>query len=53
MYPKDREEISEMLKVLYVQVVGSLKYAITSIRLDICHAVELVNKYQSSSGKNH
>jgi hypothetical protein len=33
--------------------VGSLIYAMTSTRPDICHAVGLVSRYQSNPGKEH
>lgn len=53
MCPKDDEEVSEMLKVLYAQVVGSLMYAMTNTRPYICHAVGLVSIYQSNPSKEH
>ena len=46
-------EIQEMESIPYAQVVSSLMYAITSTRLDICHAVGLVSRYQSNPGKTH
>ena len=42
-----------MESVPYAQAVGSLMYAMTSTRLDICHVVGLVSRYQSNLGKTH
>ena len=46
-------ELKEVESVPYAQAVGSLMYAMTSTRLDICHAVGLVSRYQSNPGKEH
>lgn len=51
MWPKYEEEISEMFKVFYAQVVGSLMYKMISIRSYIYHMVGLISKYQSNPGK--
>jgi hypothetical protein len=40
---KDDEEIIFMENVAYAQAVERLMYAMTSIRLDICHVVGLVS----------
>ena len=37
----------------YASAVGSLKYAMHCTRLDICHAVGLVSRYQSNRGPDH
>jgi hypothetical protein len=42
-----------MESVPYAQAVGSLMYAMTSTRPDICHAVGLVSRYQPNPGKAH
>ena len=42
-----------MESVPYAQFVGNLKYAMTSTRLDICHAIGLVSRYQFNIGKKH
>jgi hypothetical protein len=42
-----------MESIPYAQVVGSLMYAMTSTRLNICYAVGLVSIYQSNLGKTH
>uniref|UniRef100_A0A2N9F3D5 Reverse transcriptase Ty1/copia-type domain-containing protein n=1 Tax=Fagus sylvatica TaxID=28930 RepID=A0A2N9F3D5_FAGSY len=42
-----------MIVVPYAQVVGSLMYAMTSTRPDICYAVGLVSRYQSNPSKAH
>ena len=39
MLPKDKEEQEFMENVLYAEDMGNLMYAMTSIRLDICHVV--------------
>lgn len=48
IYPKDKEEISKLLKFFYAQVVGSLVYAMISIRPGIYYIVRLVSRYQSN-----
>ena len=51
MLPKDKEEQEFMENVLYAEDMGNLMYAMTSIRLDICHVVWLISRYQSNPGK--
>jgi hypothetical protein len=53
MCPQNETEIQEMESIPYAQAVGSLMYAMTSTRPDICHAVGLVSRYQSNPGKTH
>jgi hypothetical protein len=53
MCPTQEEEVNYMKNVPYAQAVGSLMYAMTSTRPDICHAVGLVSRYQSNPGKEH
>lgn len=53
MCPQNEEEAREMRDVPYAQAVGSLMYAMTTTRPDICHAVGLVSRYQSNPGKAH
>ena len=53
MCPKDEAERKEMSKTPYAHAVGSLMYAMTSTRLDICHAVGLVSRYQSDPRLGH
>jgi len=53
MCPQNETDIKEMESIPYAQAVGSLMYAIRSIRHDICHAVGLVSRYQSNLGKAH
>ncbi|GMP44500.1 hypothetical protein CsSME_00013413 [Camellia sinensis var. sinensis] len=50
MSTQTKSDIKEMRNVPYAQAVGSLMYAITSIRPDICHAVGLVSRFQSNPG---
>jgi hypothetical protein len=42
-YPKDDKEKEEMRNVSYVLIVGSLMYAMVSMRSDIAHAVGVVS----------
>uniref|UniRef100_A0A2N9EIG2 CCHC-type domain-containing protein n=1 Tax=Fagus sylvatica TaxID=28930 RepID=A0A2N9EIG2_FAGSY len=53
MCPTNKTELEEMIAVPYAQAVGSLMYAMTSTRPDICYAVGLVSRYQSNPGKTH
>jgi hypothetical protein len=53
MCPRNQIEIFEMETIPDAQAVGSLMYAMTSTRPNICHAVGLVSRYQSNSGKEH
>jgi hypothetical protein len=52
MCPQNETEIKEMESIPYAQAVGSLMYAMTSTRPDICYAIGLVSRYQSNPGKN-
>jgi hypothetical protein len=51
--PQNEIEIKEIELVLYAQAVGSLMYAMTSTRFDICYVVGLLSRYQSNPGKKH
>uniref|UniRef100_A0A2N9FK26 CCHC-type domain-containing protein n=1 Tax=Fagus sylvatica TaxID=28930 RepID=A0A2N9FK26_FAGSY len=53
IYLDHGKELEEMIAVPYAQAVGSLMYAMMSTRPNICHAVGLVSRYQSNSGKAH
>ena len=53
MCPKTLEEKEKMSRVPYASVVGSLMYAMMCTHLDICYAVGLVSRYQSTFGQNH
>ena len=53
MCPTNKIELEKMIVVPYAQVVGSLMYAMTSTRPDICYAVGLVSRYQSNPSKVH
>uniref|UniRef100_A0A2N9F846 Reverse transcriptase Ty1/copia-type domain-containing protein n=1 Tax=Fagus sylvatica TaxID=28930 RepID=A0A2N9F846_FAGSY len=53
MCPTNKTELEEMIVVPYAQAVGSLMYAMTSTRPDICYAVGLVSRYQSNPSKAH
>lgn len=42
-----------MVPVPYANAVGCLMYTIVLTRLDIAHAVSVVNRYMASPGKEH
>ena len=51
--PTSDEEKNEMQKTPYASVVGSLMYAMVCTRPDIAHAVVVVSRFLSDSGKEH
>ncbi|KAK3013758.1 hypothetical protein RJ639_008784 [Escallonia herrerae] len=51
--PKTWEDEEYIAQVPYSSTVGSLMYAMVSTRLDIAHAVGLVSKFMTNSGKEH
>jgi hypothetical protein len=51
--PKTHEEEEDMYHVLYASAVGSLMYAMVCTRPDIAHAVGVLSRYMSKSGKEH
>jgi hypothetical protein len=53
MCTQNETELKEMESIPYAQAVGSLMYAMTSTRPDICYAIGLVSRYQSNPGKEH
>ena len=53
MCPKTSEEIQRMEKVPYANAVGNLMYTMLCTRPDICFAIGMVNRYQSSLGEAH
>ncbi|XP_068645102.1 secreted RxLR effector protein 161-like [Aristolochia californica] len=42
-----------MVSVPYASAIGSLMYAMVYTRPDIAHAMGIVSKYMSNSGKQH
>jgi hypothetical protein len=50
---KTQEEIMDMARVPNASAVGSLLYAMVCTRLDIAHAVGVLNRYMSTTGKEH
>jgi Reverse transcriptase (RNA-dependent DNA polymerase) len=50
MCPKISDEKTQMEKVPYSSVVGSLMYAMMYTRIDINFAVGMVSRYQANSG---
>ena len=53
MCSKTPEQIERMRNVPYANVVGCLMYAMLCTRPDICFAVRMVSRYQSSPGDVH
>jgi hypothetical protein len=53
MYPKTPDEKTQMEKVPYSSVVGSLMYAMMCTRPDISFAVRIVSRYQANPGQSH
>jgi hypothetical protein len=53
MCPKTSDEKTQMKKVHYSSVVGSLIYVMMCTRPDISFAVEMVSRYQANSGQPH
>ena len=51
--PKTPEENEHMRAIPYASAEGSLMYAMLYTRLDICHAVGLVIRYQSNLGPDY
>jgi hypothetical protein len=53
MCPKTQAEKEKMARVPYANAIGSLMYAMTCTRPDICYVVGLVSRYQSNPGIAH
>jgi hypothetical protein len=53
MCPKTPDEKTQMKKIPYSSVVGSLMYALMCTRSDISFVVRMVSKYYSNPGKSH
>ena len=51
--PKTLEENEQISKVSYLSAVGSLMYVMMCTRLDICHAVGMVSRYQYNPSQEH
>ena len=51
--PKTSKEIENMEKIPYASTVGSLMYAMLSIRPDICYVIGIVSRYQSNPRPKH
>ncbi|KAI4297473.1 hypothetical protein L6164_037362 [Bauhinia variegata] len=52
MCPQNKTEENLMKRVLYSSTMGSLMYAMLCTRLDICHVVGLVSRYQPTLERN-
>ncbi|KAA0025120.1 Gag-Pol [Cucumis melo var. makuwa] len=53
MSPSNEADRMEMSRVPYALTVGSLMFAMICTRIDIAHAVEVVSRYMTSSGREH
>ncbi|XP_070056873.1 secreted RxLR effector protein 161-like [Nicotiana tomentosiformis] len=53
MCPKTENEKEDMSQVPYSSAVESLMYAMMCTRPDICYAIGLVSRYQSSPRRDH
>ena len=53
MCPKTPQEKEKMARVLYVNAIGSLIYAMMCTMHDISYVVGLVSRYQSNPGQKH
>ena len=51
--PKAEEERDHMSKVPYASAIGSLMYTMVCTRPDIAHAVGVVSRFMSRTGKQH
>ncbi|KAA0047426.1 gag/pol protein [Cucumis melo var. makuwa] len=51
--PKTPQEVEDMSNIPYAYAVGSLMYAMSCIRPDICYSVGIVSRYQSNPGCDH
>ena len=51
--PKTPQEEENMRRVPYASAVGSLMYAMLCTRPDICYAVGVVSRFQSTPGPEH
>eukprot|EP00253_Pinus_taeda_P028925 PITA_28925 len=52
-FPKTQEEEEDMSNVPYASVVSSLMYVMVCTRLDIAHAVGVLSRFMSKTGKEH
>eukprot|EP00253_Pinus_taeda_P018919 PITA_18919 len=51
--PKTQEEEEDMSSVPYASTIGSLMYEMVCTRLDIAHAVGVLNRFMSKPRKEH
>ena len=51
--PKTQKEEEDMSRVPYASAVGSLMYALVCTKPNIAHAVGLLSRFMSKSGKEH
>ena len=51
--PTTTDERERMNKVPYASAIGSIMYAMISIRLDVSYALSVTSRYQSDPGESH
>ena len=51
--PQTKAKNEQLVRILYTSVDGSMMYAMVCSRPDIAHAVSLVSRYMSNTGKGH
>ena len=52
-YPTSEKDNKEIKKIPYASAIDSLMYIIVCIRLDVAHAVVVVNRFFSNLGKKY
>ncbi len=51
--PTKEEDIKDMEKVLYRELIGSLMYPMVSTRPNLAHAVGILSRYVSNPERRH
>ena len=51
--PTTKAEEDQMVRIPYTSAVGIVMYAMVCSRPNIAHAVSLVSRYMSNTGKGH
>lgn len=52
-FPKSKDEISEMSRVPYSEIVGSIMYLMLCTRPDLAHSISLMSRFMSNPGRLH
>ncbi|KAL1540901.1 hypothetical protein AAHA92_25185 [Salvia divinorum] len=51
--PKIEQEKSEMLKIPYANIIGSIMYCVICTRPDLAHGVSVTSRYMKEYGREH